>query len=752
MLVDDELHLLLTNDQGYMRFQAASGLSISPQDITLDTQGLPYSWQPNEVAVTPYESDSSGTTGLPTHIQINFGVVDPADRRPTDPIMYIIPVDEYQELWGSNDDATISNTIDAIFGYTVAIPEPAPAAGVPVLPMEEVFGEQDLAVQLGRTGALEGAATVSGYRFVGRFSEGAELLPGEGPMLRYIYQGFTNDGRYLVNFFYPVTNTAFPNGEWEPSLETLDVLVTSLQIEGMPSVGLSGTAWMLSAASVEPGGVHVPVAAQEKYLVTFRADGSLEYVADCNRGNGNYAAAAGMLGRLSVTLGVSTLAQCEPGSFADILVATLSAAEEYLLHPGGQTLELPRADGGGSLYFALLGRAEVVPTPTPVPTVAVPTPAPGEPTGTVTSPSGVNVRLGPGTEYPIIGVAPFGATGQIVGRSFDGAWWATPIETSPTGLGWVSVTYIEAVNTDVFNVPVLPAPPLPPEPTPVPPTPAPVPQISFYAEPTVIDAGQCSTLFWRTGNVRAVWVYPVGANYQNFPVPGSGSRQECPSVSTTYELRAQLYDGSVELRQAQVNVNTAAAPIIEFSAEPTGIQQGQCTTLRWRVENVSAVWVYPQGADYRNYPVAGVDSRQECPPSTTTYEMRVQLRSGGTEFRTVTVDVSVSNPLAGTSWSLIAMSTGQTPVPGTAITLFFENNERLGGNAGCNQYSGVYTVSGRTLLIRGIGSSFQTCGAEIDQVEAAYLQALQTTASYHLDNATLMLFNASGNEILRFSR
>ena len=85
MLVDDELHLLLTNDQGYMRFQAASGLSISPQDITLDTQGLPYSWQPNEVAVTPYESNGSGTTGLPTHIQINFGVVDPADRRPTEP-------------------------------------------------------------------------------------------------------------------------------------------------------------------------------------------------------------------------------------------------------------------------------------------------------------------------------------------------------------------------------------------------------------------------------------------------------------------------------------------------------------------------------------------------------------------------------------------------------------------------------------------------------------------------------------------
>ena len=88
--------------------------------------------------------------------------------------MYIIPVDEYQELWGSNDDATISNTIDAIFGYTVAIPEPAPAAGVPVLPMEEVFGEQDLAVQLGRTGALEGAATVSGYRRSGN----RETWPG----------------------------------------------------------------------------------------------------------------------------------------------------------------------------------------------------------------------------------------------------------------------------------------------------------------------------------------------------------------------------------------------------------------------------------------------------------------------------------------------------------------------------------------------------------------------------------------------
>jgi len=51
-----------------------------PASVTIDTMGLPYSWQANLVEATPYDdSQPPGAMGLPEHVQVNFGVTDPAD-------------------------------------------------------------------------------------------------------------------------------------------------------------------------------------------------------------------------------------------------------------------------------------------------------------------------------------------------------------------------------------------------------------------------------------------------------------------------------------------------------------------------------------------------------------------------------------------------------------------------------------------------------------------------------------------------
>lgn len=85
-------------------------------------------------------------------------------------------------------------------------------------------------------------------------------------------------------------------------------------------------------------------------------------------------------------------------------------------------------------------------------------PAADAPNGVVLAPAGVNVRTGPGTEYPIVGLAPLGTEGEIVGVSEDGKWWVAAVEAAPNGQGWVAAAYIKVTNTD--NVPVIPAPPL----------------------------------------------------------------------------------------------------------------------------------------------------------------------------------------------------------------------------------------------------------------------------------------------------
>ena len=80
---------MLFNNGGAPQAAAPSEPSadmIQPQQVSIDTQGLPYSWQANLVPETPYDaSQPPGPMGLPEHIEINFGVTDPARqaaRRP----------------------------------------------------------------------------------------------------------------------------------------------------------------------------------------------------------------------------------------------------------------------------------------------------------------------------------------------------------------------------------------------------------------------------------------------------------------------------------------------------------------------------------------------------------------------------------------------------------------------------------------------------------------------------------------------
>lgn len=80
-------------------------------------------------------------------------------------------------------------------------------------------------------------------------------------------------------------------------------------------------------------------------------------------------------------------------------------------------------------------------TPPPLPTAPVPPPASNVPTGVTTV--NLNVRSGPGTQFAILGTAPEGTTGEILGLSPDNAWYAVKVDTSLSGNGqaWVMKQY-----------------------------------------------------------------------------------------------------------------------------------------------------------------------------------------------------------------------------------------------------------------------------------------------------------------------
>ncbi|TEU10585.1 MAG: SH3 domain-containing protein [Anaerolineales bacterium] len=103
------------------------------------------------------------------------------------------------------------------------------------------------------------------------------------------------------------------------------------------------------------------------------------------------------------------------------------------------------------------GTAAAPTTPTSV------TLPPGAPWAAITT-GVLNVRRGPGTDYPVAGQLQQNDAVEIVGKNADSSWLQIVYPAGTIGRGWVSVSYAQ-VRGSLASIPVVEAPP-PPTPTP----------------------------------------------------------------------------------------------------------------------------------------------------------------------------------------------------------------------------------------------------------------------------------------------
>jgi heat shock protein HslJ len=192
-------------------------------------------------------------------------------------------------------------------------------------------------------------------------------------------------------------------------------------------------------------------------------------------------------------------------------------------------------------------------------------------------------------------------------------------------------------------------------------------------------------------------------------------------------------------------------PSLAFWTSATTINQGECATLSWDVQNIQAVWVYPVGQPYSQFPVTGQGSQQVCPQQTTTYEMRVLLRDNSVQTQQIAIQVNVVNPLANSSWTLATLY-GAAPVPESSPMIFFYDDGRVSVNGGCNTFNGSYQVSNELISIGPLAGSLVLCGEPIDSQETLYLNAVQSAVTYELNAGQLILRDGSGQEVARFNR
>lgn len=165
-------------------------------------------------------------------------------------------------------------------------------------------------------------------------------------------------------------------------------------------------------------------------------------------------------------------------------------------------------------------------------------------------------------------------------------------------------------------------------PAPTAPTPTPGSGIIFTANTTQVTPGQPVVFSWNAQGAVAVYFYADGQPWQQFPVPPVGQQTVYPQVTTTYNLRALLTNGSTEIRQIQIQVvgGGGGNPVIQNFVITPGYQitLGQCVNITWNVTgNANSVRLTRNSTVIvNNGPING--SIQECPPQTGEYVYTLQ--------------------------------------------------------------------------------------------------------------------------------
>lgn len=173
------------------------------------------------------------------------------------------------------------------------------------------------------------------------------------------------------------------------------------------------------------------------------------------------------------------------------------------------------------------------------------------------------------------------------------------------------------------------------------------------------------------------------------------------------------YNGKYTASGSTITINTPLATTMMACAQPVMDQE--------------SVYLKALG-DAKSYTVKGSD-----------------LTLAGADSKTLINFEAQTQDLAGTNWEVIGYNNGKGAVTSvlldTGITASFGQDGTLSGNAGCNNYSGSYSVTGNQIKIGPLISTMMACSEPdgiMDQ-EMQYLTAIQNAATYLVEGSVLEL-------------
>ena len=209
-------------------------------------------------------------------------------------------------------------------------------------------------------------------------------------------------------------------------------------------------------------------------------------------------------------------------------------------------------------------------------------------TGTISKPSASQIQVGdrvetvsalrvrstPDTTGAVLGVVKDHVQGTVVEQSLTTSgtytWWKVAYDTGLTG--WSAQPWLAEVATGA------------PENTPA--------CEAFYFSPSTITKGQQTVATWNlTANGTVQMRSSAGDFNKSFSPTGTYTFN--PATTTTYTLTGVGKDGSAITCVASVIVKATAAanaPVCDYAYfTPAAVQEGQPTTMKWKVSNATKV-------------------------------------------------------------------------------------------------------------------------------------------------------------------
>lgn len=110
--------------------------------------------------------------------------------------------------------------------------------------------------------------------------------------------------------------------------------------------------------------------------------------------------------------------------------------------------------------------------------------------------------------------------------------------------------------------------------------------------------------------------------------------------------------------------------------------------------------------------------------------------------------------LNGTKWTLkgfVLVDKITNALAGTTVNLEFKANGKIEGKAGCNDYTGTYTVSGSNITITADAITFINCEQNINTQEASFMSKLKKSKTFKVDGAKLSLNETDTKNALLFN-